>query len=479
MKPESCQKETPLVPTKKMHLHPLTLAFRHDQKHLEKKFLDHYFIGSLPIVRFTCFFAIIVYAAFGILDACLIPEKKNIFWFIRYAIFCPFAFGVFLFSFTPLFRKMMQPVLACLMILAGAGIIYMILVASSSVAFSYYAGLILVFMMGYTAVKLRFIWATCAGWLLVFLYEVATIFFVEIPDPILLNNNFFFIGANLIGMFACYTIEYYARHDFYLQDLLEKEQENVRNARNRLEEKVRERTAKLKKTHEQLLHSEKLAAIGRLSASIAHEFNNPLAGIQSVIEGIKTHVALEKKDQVLIDLALSECRRVKGLIKNLQDLNRPSSGVKETVDIHSLLNNMILMVKKDFKDSHITIKKQYASELPMIQAVCDQIKQVMLNLLTNAKDATTDDNAKVTITTERLNDKIAVYISDTGSGISPETLPHIFEPFFTTKSAVKGTGLGLSVSYGIIKSHGGTIEVDSSLNVGTTFSVFLPIADGE
>ena len=100
-------------------------------------------------------------------------------------------------------------------------------------------------------------------------------------------------------------------------------------------------------------------------------------------------------------------------------------------------------------------------------------------MLTNARDATTDGSGKVTITTENLNDKIAVHISDTGSGISPEALPHIFEPFFTTKSAVKGTGLGLSVSYGIVKSHGGTFKVESSPDVGTTFSVFLPLGYGE
>ena len=238
----------------------------------------------------------------------------------------------------------------------------------------------------------------------------------------------------------------------------------------------RKKTEKdLKKSNEQLRHAEKLSAIGKLSASIAHEFNNPLAGIQSVIEGVKRNIVLNEQDQKLIDLALLECDRVKNLIKNLQDFNRASSGVKQTVDIHTLLDDMLLMVKKEFQNSHISIKREYALELPKVQVVTDQLKQVFLNLLTNAKDAIVDNSGKVTISTEMLNDTIAVRIKDTGSGIAQDDLAYIFEPFFTTKSAVKGTGLGLSVSYGIIKGHGGEILVDSAPGKETTFSVILPV----
>ena len=231
----------------------------------------------------------------------------------------------------------------------------------------------------------------------------------------------------------------------------------------------------LQQTQEMLIHNEKLAAIGKLSASIAHEFNNPLAGIQSVIEGIKINTAFDEQDQKMIDLALSECDRIKHLIRNLQDFNRPSSGLKQSVDIHALLDDMIVMVNKEFDQSHITIKREYAPALPKVEIVSDQIKQVILNLLTNAKDAIADDSGKVTISTEKLNDTIAVRIKDTGNGIAQDDLSDIFEPFFTTKSAVKGTGLGLSVSYGIIKGHRGEILVDSIPGKGTTFSVILPV----
>lgn len=242
-----------------------------------------------------------------------------------------------------------------------------------------------------------------------------------------------------------------------------------------LEQLVEERTAELKVVHSRLLHSEKLAAIGKLSASIAHEFNNPLCGIQNVIEGIKRNVALEKEERQLLELALTECGRVKNLIRGLQDFHRPSSGKQEPIDLNRLLDDLLVMAKKEFKDAMIDIKRQYDPDLPQVKGVADQLKQVFLNLLTNAKDAI-KGRGTVTIITEHLERQLAVHISDTGSGITDEGLPHIFEPFFSTKAAAKGTGLGLSISYGIIKGHGGDVTVNSKSGQGSTFTVTLPLS---
>jgi signal transduction histidine kinase len=251
-------------------------------------------------------------------------------------------------------------------------------------------------------------------------------------------------------------------------------EKELANYRDHLEKLVEERTADLNLANAQLLHAEKLAAIGRLSASIAHEFNNPLYGIQSVIEGIKKNAALDENDLQLADLALSECRRVKSLIKSLQEFNRPSSEKKELTDLHLLLDDMLVMIKKDFKNAGVVIKKRYAADLPKVEMVADQLKQVFLNLLTNAKDAMGGGGA-VTIATEDHGREVAVQIKDTGNGITAEDLPHVFEPFFSTKPEVKGTGLGLPISYGIIKGHGGKITVDTEPGKGTTFTVILPL----
>lgn len=279
----------------------------------------------------------------------------------------------------------------------------------------------------------------------------------------------FFIVKNNQGQ----TVKIYgANQEITERKLVEKA---LLKAHDELEHRVLERTQELQKTHEQLLHSEKLAAIGNLSASIAHEFNNPLYGIQSVIEGIKRNFTLDEEYRKLSDLALSECGRIKDLIKGLQDFNKPSAGVKEVVDIHALLDEVLTMIKKVYKTANITIIKQYASDLPGLQVIPDQIKQVLLNILTNAKDAIVDKNGEVTVMTENLGSKIAIRIKDTGNGISDADLPAIFEPFFTTKSVKKGTGLGLSISYGIIRGHGGDIKVDSILTQGSTVSILLPI----
>ncbi len=262
-----------------------------------------------------------------------------------------------------------------------------------------------------------------------------------------------------------------------LGHIIEKKQaeEALQKAHNELEQRVEERSEALKRTHEQLLHAEKLSAIGKMSASIAHEFNNPLYGFQSVFEGLKRNTSLNEHDVQLIDLALSECERVKKLIKDLQDFNKPSSGVKVLMDIHEVINDMIILCKKELKNTNVSIRKEFAAEVPEIHAVPDQIKQVLLNLLTNAKEVMEDTGGSVTVTTERLDQQIVIRIKDTGTGISPQEQNYIFEPFFTTKSAVKGTGLGLSISYGIIKSHGGDIQVESEPGKGTTFSIILPI----
>lgn len=240
-----------------------------------------------------------------------------------------------------------------------------------------------------------------------------------------------------------------------------------------LEMVVHQRTNDLTLAKKQLVHAEKLSAIGKLSASIAHEFNNPLYGIQSIIEGLKLTNTMDDEDRELADLALSECRRVKKLIKDLQDFNKPSSGIKKSVNILTLLDDMLLICAKELKDAKISVKKIYA-ELPEITVVDDQIKQVFLNIISNSCDAMREHGGTLLLEAEALTKTIAIHFSDTGTGIKPADLEHIFEPFFTTKSAVKGTGLGLSVSYGIIKSHGGEITVASEPGKGTRFSIFLP-----
>lgn len=248
----------------------------------------------------------------------------------------------------------------------------------------------------------------------------------------------------------------------------------LQKAHDELELRVEERTRELQRAHEQLLHAEKLSAIGRLAASIAHEFNNPLQGTMNIIRGVARRATLDDDDAKLMAMASNECIRMRNLIKSLQDFNRPTSGIIAPTDLHAALDSLLLLTNKEYSSLKIRIVRHYAKNLPLIRVVADQIKQVFLNLLTNAADACPGGGV-ITIATEALPDRVVVRVQDTGTGIDPAIRDRIFEPFFTTKPAVKGTGLGLSVSYGIIRNHGGEITVTSVPGQGTTFAVILPI----
>lgn len=231
---------------KDSELNLLTLSF---PKEFEFFFKKEHFKKSLRHVRIALILSIVFFGIFGILDAWIVPEAKYRLWFIRYAIYCPFALVILLFSYSKLFEKYMQISIASVVCLAGLGIIAMIVLAPQSGSNTYYAGLILVFIFGYTFFKLDFIYATATGILIVIAYEIAAIWATETPVPILINNNFFFLTGNLFGMFACYSIELYSRKEFLQAQLLESEKRKVHTANLELESKVEQRTSQLLKAN--------------------------------------------------------------------------------------------------------------------------------------------------------------------------------------------------------------------------------------
>jgi len=225
-----------------MKLNLLTLKFSGESSTLEEPFLSDYCRESLFHIRISLVLGVILYAAFGSLDAVLMPEQKSTAWLIRFAIVCPALLGTLLTSFLKSFERYMQPLLTGNLILAGGGIVCMIVIAPTPVNYSYYAGLMLVFMWGYTFIRVRFLWASLACWVQVMLYEIAAIWISPTPSSVLLSNNFFFISANIIGMLACYSIEFYARRDFFLTQQLEVEREKINKVNQELEERVEKRT---------------------------------------------------------------------------------------------------------------------------------------------------------------------------------------------------------------------------------------------
>lgn len=250
----------------------------------------------------------------------------------------------------------------------------------------------------------------------------------------------------------------------------------LQQAHDELEKRVAERTEELRAAYRKLLHTEKLGAIGNLTSSLVHELGNPIFAFRNLFESLKTKTHLTEDDHKMIHIALDECGRIKDLIDGLKDFGRPSAGTMEPVDVHLVLEELLLMFRKKFENKKIQISKEYSQGLPPSLMVKDQLKQVLLNLLKNAEEAIPARGGAIRIKTEGSREAILISIHNTGKTIPHQDINQIFEPFFTTKGENGGTGLGLSVSYGIINKHGGKIEVKSKAKLGTTFKISLPTA---
>jgi two-component system NtrC family sensor kinase len=232
----------------------------------------------------------------------------------------------------------------------------------------------------------------------------------------------------------------------------------------------------LRRTQEQLLQSEKLAAMGRLTSQIAHELNNPLYGIMNTLELLKTEVSPQSKRRKVLEMALSETVRLSELLRKMLSFSRPDQEEKQAVDLNTVVDEILLLHEKQLQENDIKIKTSFAGELPFIMASKNQLRQVFLNLVANARDAM-PDGGTLSVKTHSDKTNVKIEIGDTGVGIKEEHLKRIFDSFFTTKDSIKGVGLGLSVCYGFIKDLGGDIQVRSAVGTGTTFTITLPILE--
>jgi PAS domain S-box-containing protein len=231
----------------------------------------------------------------------------------------------------------------------------------------------------------------------------------------------------------------------------------------------------LHKTQEQLLQSEKLAAMGRLTSQIAHELNNPLYGIMNTLELMKTEIPVGNKRRKLLDMSLSETVRVTDMLRKMLSFSKPDQEERVPVDINTILDEILLLHEKQLWEHSIKVVHRFAENLGKVKASKNQLRQVFLNLISNARDAM-PDGGRLTVATEGDDYFVHITFSDNGAGIKADHLDLIFETFFTTKSdSVKGVGLGLSVCYGFIKDHGGDIKVKSQPGDGATFIISLPV----
>jgi two-component system NtrC family sensor kinase len=231
---------------------------------------------------------------------------------------------------------------------------------------------------------------------------------------------------------------------------------------------------KLRDTQEQLLQSEKLAAMGKLTSQIAHELNNPLYGIMNTLELLKTEISAQSKRRKILDMALSETVRLTELLRKMLSFSKPDEEEKQPADVNEILDEILLLVKKQLLENSVRISTSFFNDLGKVYASKNKLRQVFLNMISNAMGAM-PEGGTLTIRTLGKGDHIHIEIIDTGVGIREENISKIFDAFFTTKESVKGVGLGLSVCYGFIEEHGGDIRVTSKLGSGTTFTIILPV----
>jgi signal transduction histidine kinase len=264
----------------------------------------------------------------------------------------------------------------------------------------------------------------------------------------------------------------------------------------------------LKATQTQLVHAEKMAGLGQITAGVAHEINNPVSfiaaalpmlkeNLESVFDVLRTAITLSPhstgeefsrlealKRERNLDALLPEiyefldsmkigAERIAEIVRNLHTFSRLDEDVLKLANLHDGLDSTLVILRHQYKE-RVRIEKHYQADLPAVECYPGQINQVFMNVLANAVQAI-EGQGVITVTTHVVDGLVEIRISDTGVGMSPEVQARAFEPFYTTKDVGKGTGLGLSISFGIVARHHGTIALNSVLGKGTTVELRLPL----
>ncbi len=260
----------------------------------------------------------------------------------------------------------------------------------------------------------------------------------------------------------------------YLLGELHRKREELWKEREKLQKKVEEKIKEIRTMERELLQSAKMAALGRFAAGIAHEVNNPLAGILNCVRTLLGDPEIKGRRRGYLELALKGLQRIENTLKQILSFSGKREFNPQRVDINRLLQESISFTIHRIREEGITLEEKFFPGLIWVWGDPHQLQQVFLNIIANALDAM-EPGGRLSISTSLNGQTVEVRFQDTGKGIREEDLERIFDPFFTTKETGKGVGLGLSISYTIIKQHQGDIEIESELNKGTTVTVTLPI----
>lgn len=243
-----------------------------------------------------------------------------------------------------------------------------------------------------------------------------------------------------------------------------------------LEDKVRQRTEELVAMHDRIAQAERLASLGKLSAGVAHEINNPLGAVLALTALTLEDLKPDDPARENLEEVLRQAERCRNIVRGLLEFARQSEPHVEPLDLNKVVEETLALVARQSMFFNVTVVKDLDPQLPRVMGDRAQLQQVFMNLLLNAVQAM-EERGTLTLASRSTSDGfVEVSVTDTGCGIPPDKLGRIFDPFFTTKPSGKGVGLGLSIAYGIVSKHGGDIRVQSEVGKGSTFTVRLPVA---
>jgi signal transduction histidine kinase/CheY-like chemotaxis protein len=458
----------------------VTLAFPDRDEIL---FKETYFADSLKQFRLSFAFVIALYGAFAFLDTQIIPEYAQLFHFIRFFFVIPLLVIVLILSFTKSFKNSWQFLVLLSTVAGGSGIAIMTMLAPEN--YTYYAGMMLVFSAGYFFIRLRFFYATIAGWLILLIYNAGAYFYADTPAWLLITNNFFFISANLIGMFAAYNIEYYARRNFSLNQKLDAEKLHVEEINRNLEEIVNERTKELVKAKEKAQESDRLKTA--FLANMSHEIRTPMNGILGFAQLIK-HVRLNDDERnEYIEIIENSGARMLNIINDIMDISKIEAGLivcrRSNTNVNEQIKDIHSFFSPETKEKGISFS--FVNSLPDDEAgiITDSEKlyAILANLVKNAIKFC--DEGSIVLGYKKKGDNLEFFVTDTGIGIPLDRQAAIFERFVQAdledRRAAQGAGLGLSIAKAYIDILGGAIWLESAEGAGTSFYFTLPYIKGK
>ncbi len=461
--------------TSGMNLNRINLNFNPS---VEEKFRAKYFADSLNTFRIAFSVVTFIYALFGILDTILVPEFAGTFHLIRFGVVVPLLTTCLVFSFFPLFRKIWQQFIVICLIAGGTGISIMTILIPDN--FFYYAGLMLVFMAGYFFIKLRFVGATIGGWSVLLIYNFVAVGFSEINSTVLLTTNFFFVSANLIGMFAGYNIEFYTRRDFIMNLELDRQKSEIEEANRTLESNIEKRTAELRIAKEKAEESDRLKSA--FISNISHEIRTPLNGIIGFGQ-IMAEQELDKEEKSLyLSVLKNSGDRLMQTITDYMDIARIVSGTQEvnsaSFSIREMLGDLYCRYREICAMRNLTLNMVLPEEFEETVMTSDRelITKTLQQLTDNAIKFTNE--GEITIGYRRVGEKCEFFVGDTGRGIAANKLDEIFHMFTQEETSLtrgyEGSGLGLAIAKGVVELLGGEIHVLSEKGRGSVFSFSLP-----